>query len=616
VKLGKRVSAPVVARGRVYVSLIDEHQIVCLDAEKGEEILWRYSTDSRVDTPPTIHDDLCIFGCHSGWVVCLKAETGELVWKFRAAPYEKRIMYFGQLYSPWPVIGSVLVKPDEDKVFFAAGYHSEMDGGIYVYALNCHTGEVLWERVFRSEGPRFKKDPATGKFIQIKLREITGARRFPTLASWRRRYYLQQVDDEKWFFISGGLYKKKPGTAEVYWLTDAELAASPEKAAWETWDPAPLEVGYPHWIRVWDYTMNDLLVAGRNGFNVKNWLFYYRHGLPVFNRGGSKIRSLPCGSGFLLNQGEWRFGTRNPEQYEGLGRPLVYDERRVYGADIKKKLQHRFDVIGGITRIFAANSRNVRRIVWSVTPREKIWVKGMVVTENALFVADVRVRGNYRESILQKEKGEIRVFSLDRGREVLKFEIPGAPIFDGLIAAQGRLYVSTMNGRVMCIGEKLSVDMVPGEVEVSEKGDRSGLSRKEEVFSRREEERPSSSRATSKYFWLEGEERKIGKREELVEVTGGGIMVEDESEPIEGEEKLAFLMREKGEFSSSLEREETGGVMREEPGGKVLAEKEEVAEERYWRRIVSGILVLVLISCFVFLFIQWKWRKERFMDGV
>ena len=45
----------------------------------------------RVDSPPTLHQGRAIFGCRDGYVYCLTADDGKLVWRFRAAPIDQRI---------------------------------------------------------------------------------------------------------------------------------------------------------------------------------------------------------------------------------------------------------------------------------------------------------------------------------------------------------------------------------------------------------------------------------------------------------------------------------------------------------------------------------------------
>ena len=135
------VTSPVIADGRVYVARPDAHEIVALDARSGT-VQWRYTANGRVDTPPTIHRGLCLFGVKSGWVCCLRADTGDLVWRLRAAPLEKRIVAYGQLESPWPVPGSVLVV--DDVAYFAAGRQPLADGGILVFAVVPSTGRILW----------------------------------------------------------------------------------------------------------------------------------------------------------------------------------------------------------------------------------------------------------------------------------------------------------------------------------------------------------------------------------------------------------------------------------------------------------------------------------------
>lgn len=135
------VSAPVVAGGRVYVARPDAHEVVALDAATGQSA-WRFTANGRVDTPPTIHRGLCLFGTRSGWVYCLRADDGRLVWRLRAAAHEERIVAYGQLESPWPVPGSVLVS--DDVAYFAAGRQSLADGGVRVFAVEPATGHVRW----------------------------------------------------------------------------------------------------------------------------------------------------------------------------------------------------------------------------------------------------------------------------------------------------------------------------------------------------------------------------------------------------------------------------------------------------------------------------------------
>jgi outer membrane protein assembly factor BamB len=73
-------------------------------------------------------------------VYCLRADDGQIVWRFRAAPQARLIGAFGQLESAWPVSGSVLVQ--NDIAYFAAGRTSQLDGGIYLYGLDARSGEL------------------------------------------------------------------------------------------------------------------------------------------------------------------------------------------------------------------------------------------------------------------------------------------------------------------------------------------------------------------------------------------------------------------------------------------------------------------------------------------
>ncbi len=137
------LTAPVAANGMVFVGVPDLHRVVALDAASGKS-LWTYTAGGRLDGPPTIHQDLCLFGAHDGWVYCLTAADGRLLWRLRAAPREGRILAYGQMESPWPVVSSVLV--DRDLAYVAAGRHPTSDGGVRVLAIRPRSGEIVWEK--------------------------------------------------------------------------------------------------------------------------------------------------------------------------------------------------------------------------------------------------------------------------------------------------------------------------------------------------------------------------------------------------------------------------------------------------------------------------------------
>ena len=141
-KLTSTPSAPVIAGGKVFVADTDAHTVHAMDATTGKNV-WNYVAGARVDSPPTYHKGLVLFGSRDGWVHCLRASDGELVWRFKDLP-DKTIGGFGQLESAWPVNGSVLVS--NDVVYFAAGRSSFLDGGIFLYAIQPKTGKVLHSR--------------------------------------------------------------------------------------------------------------------------------------------------------------------------------------------------------------------------------------------------------------------------------------------------------------------------------------------------------------------------------------------------------------------------------------------------------------------------------------
>ncbi|NQT87529.1 PQQ-binding-like beta-propeller repeat protein, partial [bacterium] len=127
------VTAASVAEGVCVLAAVHRQQVVALDAATGKE-RWRITVDGRVESQPTIHRGLVLFGTRNGHVIAVNRDTGERVWRFLAAPSTERIVANGQLESVWPVFGSVVAEGDD--VWAFAGRHSDLDGGIWWWRLS------------------------------------------------------------------------------------------------------------------------------------------------------------------------------------------------------------------------------------------------------------------------------------------------------------------------------------------------------------------------------------------------------------------------------------------------------------------------------------------------
>jgi outer membrane protein assembly factor BamB len=161
--LGGRLSALVVAAGKVFVSQIDQHTIHALDAATGAR-QWSVTVGGRVDSPPSYWRGRVLFGSADGWAYCLRAQDGALIWRFQGAPGDRRLMALEQLESVWPVPGSVLV--ENGVVSFTAGRSVFLDGGMRFLRLDISTGKKLAETVLDD------RDPETGRDLQERIQTL------------------------------------------------------------------------------------------------------------------------------------------------------------------------------------------------------------------------------------------------------------------------------------------------------------------------------------------------------------------------------------------------------------------------------------------------------------
>ena len=427
-ELGGRLTAPVAARGTAYVASIDAHTLYALDMATGRK-RWQFTAGGRIDSPPTIHRGLVLFGAADGRVYCLRASDGQLVWQFLAAPCDRRIGCMDQLESVWPVHGSVLV--DQGVAYVAAGRSTYLDGGIRLYGLDPRTGKILHRGLLEGphrglDGPRdlaFFLPGANsdvlvseGGFIYMRQKKLT--RRLEevpveVLSSKGAQdvglhvFSTSSLLDGSWYNRTFWMYSKRwPGF---------QLANQAPK------------------------TGQLLVVDGQKTYALR--VFYRRNvHSPMF---------FPAREGYLLFA-DWN--TTEPQIVGEPGsRPPVRwlpqsDYSRGRGNQIRKLESEAFglDKMIGYTR--------AEPPVWMRWL--PVRVRAMVKTAEVLFVAgppDVLDPQDPYAAFEGRRGARLVALTAADGQVLADLALDLPPVFDGMIAADGRILISLLDGSLLCL---------------------------------------------------------------------------------------------------------------------------------------------------------------------
>lgn len=430
--IGGNLTSPVVADGRVFLASKDTHTVHVLDARSGEA-LWNCTTGARVDSPPTIYNGMVLFGSADGHVYNLRASDGALIWRFRAAPMDQRLMWFEQLESVWPVHGSVLVR--DSVVYCIAGRSAFLDDGMRLIRLDAATGRLLSETVLS------ERDPASGKMIQDYARQHNMPVSLPDILSCDGQLVYMRSQP---FDLSG---KRLPLEALPY-------AGNPERYS----IPVTQNPQYAH-------------LFSPTGFLDDSWWHrtYWIYG-----------------SRFL---GGWA-GYSQAGKVVPAGKILVFDEDNVYGYGRKPQyyrwttpIEHHLfsaaknppEVEQRQTQTEGKKKRNQSRgfkVFHNWTKEVPLFVRAMVLADGMLFVAgptDIVDENEIRKHIgtpeaerelreqvdayVGKKGSMLWVVLAANGQKQAEHHLDELPVFDGMAAAYGRLYMTTVDGNVVCMGK-------------------------------------------------------------------------------------------------------------------------------------------------------------------
>ena len=446
--MGGDLSSVTVAGGLVFVAQRDRNTVVALRSGNGAEA-WRYTAGGTVDSPPTIDRGRVYFGSADGSVYCLRASDGAFLWRNRVAPAERRVVAYGRLESAWPVHGSVLVQ--DGAVYGSAGRSSFLDGGINIVRLDAETGKVVTSYTAYDLDGDGKQPPLEGSF------DMAGA--LPDIMSG---------DGERVFMRH---------------LSFDKETVSPRDPAPHTFSPT----GYldDNWWHRTYWVYGDDTKGGYGGW----WL------------AGNK---LPAGR-LLVSDSEsvYAFGRSS---YPGANTPQFSRNEKyiLYSAEKRSGPEPDYQAV-----MLARRRGEDLGVEWEqfrTTPMKwskelPLHVRAMVLANHTLFVS-----GPYGDAIRSMDSFEgkrgirLAAVSADDGSLLANYEIGGLPVFDGMAAAGGKLYIAMKDGSLRAYGSE-------GTELVSAMGDEIEIL-KEDLLPSDEEYRLKVQEATGKSLPGQGNQKK------------------------------------------------------------------------------------------------------------
>ncbi len=167
---GDGVYQPIVIGDRIVLTSSSDNSVVAFGTADGS-CAWEFVTGGPIRVPPAGADGRVFVGSDDGWLYCLDASTGRLLWKIKGAPRTRLILGNGRLIDTWPVRGGPVVA--DGKVYFAAGLWPFM--GVFVHCVEANTGRIVWTN--SGDGSDYIRQPhGSGSFGGIAPR---GRWRFP-----------------------------------------------------------------------------------------------------------------------------------------------------------------------------------------------------------------------------------------------------------------------------------------------------------------------------------------------------------------------------------------------------------------------------------------------------
>ncbi len=377
----------------VYFGSSSDNKVYALDAVTGLE-RWSFFTGGPVRLAPVVWKDRIFFGSDDGFVYCLKADNGKLLWKVRGGPNNEKLLGSGRMISRWPIRTGVLV--DAGIVYFGAGIFPHEN--VYLCAVQADDGTVIWKNDSISEQDAYRKEftpqgyllatstrlfVPSGRDLPVGFEKRTGSEVFKSSYGWR---------GEQAGGVIGGTYALLVDE-QIYTGTQRHLLALNQKTG---------RVGFG-----W-FPGRRLAVVGDMAY------------MATGNQIMAMDRTKYAKASKLRNSLEYRIKSLRSSLRSAKGEDRKKKEQQLKAAE-EELSRHRSENIGPTVR-------------WRV-PSE--CDAELILTANL---------------VLAGGQGQIKAFSRDNGKAVWEAQVDGKA--RGLAVANGRVYVSTDTGKIYCFAAR------------------------------------------------------------------------------------------------------------------------------------------------------------------
>ena len=361
-----------------------------------------------------------LFGCRDGYIYCLRADDGGLAWRFRAAPLQDRIVAYEQLESVWPVHGSVLIR---DGVLYAvAGRSTFLDDGLRLVRLAPETGRLLSETVLDGHAKIDGKDQ----------QDYTSWLNMPVA----KPDVLSSVGD----FIYMRSQPFRPDGTRLPPVAKAWNGSADYGAPKPTQDAAHSHLFSPTGF------LDD------TGWHRTYWLYgsdFYSGWSGYFTAG----KVTPAGK-IMVFDDKNVYGFGRLPQYWRWTTPMEF---QFFAASRDKVGRLRNEPPGRTGRATSPSSG----YLW--TKRYPVLARAMCKAGDTIYVAgpeDVLEETNRMNPLHAQEQVErwegkhgsvlLAISAID-GTQKATTRLNAIPAFDGLISAQGCLYLTSTDGKILCL---------------------------------------------------------------------------------------------------------------------------------------------------------------------